>query len=450
MLMSAPSFAADHAIRIGCPNNGDGTTWDCAASGGATGAFNTLPATLTRDDTYYISEGTITLDFYEPDDAADGTKYITIKKAVAAEHGPSTSWADSLGDAQTVFNGGTQAANPTNTILYLTGAGGYYKFDGVSGSGSDASTYGFKFTYTDTNPSYDSNLIYGNAGPPSMQFIHVAFVGSSGITGYDQKMMTNGGANWLFQYCLFDQFTNAAYQLGAGTVVDSCYFSNGLQYGDFHGQSVEANASNLTVKNSTFVSSANTGLITSNSCSPAGPRDGWLIYNNVFAQGASGILMGEADGCGIGFTNLGFYNNTIVDSTGLIRCDTADGGTCSGNLAKNNLYHNSSVNYDDALCDGMTHTYNFWDSTSTGKPSAGTGDITAEITAANLFTNAAGGDYSLKAGTAPINAGTSLSVIFTTDKNGTSRPQGSAYDIGAYEFISANIRGVTASGVTIR
>jgi hypothetical protein len=436
LLIASPAIAADHAIRIGCPNNGDGTTWACAAGAGATGAFNTLPATLTRDDTYYISEGTITLDFYHPDDAADGTKYITIKKAVAAAHGPSTGWSDSLGDTQTVFKGGTQAGTPTNVILYLASGteGGYYKFDGVTGSGSDASTYGFKFTYTDTNPGYDSNLIYGNAAPPNMQFLHVAFVGDSGITGYDQKMMTDGGANWLFQYCLFDKFTNSVYQIGAGTVVDSCYFSNQLQYGDFHGQSVEANASNITVKNSSFIHSANTGAITSNSCSPAGPRDGWLIYNNVFVIGGSGILLGEADGCGIGFTNMGFYNNTIVDSNGMIRCQTSAGGTCSGILVKNNIYHNSSVSLDDATySNGNAHTYNFWDASCTGKPSAGTGDVTATITAANLFTSPATGDYTLKDVVSTIGAGTNLGAVFTIDKNGLTR---SAWSKGAYEYTS--------------
>jgi hypothetical protein len=441
---------ANHAIRIGCPNNGDGTTWDCASSGGATGAFNTLPATLTRDDTYYISEGTITLSFYHPDDAADGTKYITIKKAVASEHGPATGWTDSLGDEQTIFKGGTQSVNPTNVILYLAEGteGGYYRFDGVTGSGSDASTYGFKFTYTDTNPGYDSNLIYGNSGPPNMQFLHVAFVGSSGITAYDQKMMTDGGANWLFQYCLFDQFTNSAYQIGAGSVVDNCYFSNQLQYSTFHGQTVEANANNITVKNSSFVHAANTGAITSNSCSPAGPRDGWLIYNNLFVIGASGNLLGEADGCGPGLTNLGFYNNTIVNSNGLIHCQW---GTCSGNLVKNNIYHNSSVALDDATYSkGNTHSYNFWDSTSATLPSAGTGDVTATITAANLFANAAAGDYTLKNVVATIGAGTSLSAVFTIDKNGLTR---SAWDKGAYEYTagaSPQFGGITGVGIQIK
>jgi hypothetical protein len=41
-------------------------------------------------------------------------------------------------------------------------------------------------------------------------------------------------------------------------------------------------------------------------------------------------------------------------------------------------------------------------------------------------------DYRLKAGSPAANAGTSLSLV-TDDIAGTPRPQGGAYDIGAYE-----------------
>jgi len=50
-----------------------------------------------------------------------------------------------------------------------------------------------------------------------------------------------------------------------------------------------------------------------------------------------------------------------------------------------------------------------------------------------LFVNAAANDYHLKATSPAVNAGTTL-VEVTTDLEGISRPQGTAYDIGCYEY----------------
>jgi len=50
------------------------------------------------------------------------------------------------------------------------------------------------------------------------------------------------------------------------------------------------------------------------------------------------------------------------------------------------------------------------------------------------FVNEATHDYHLVAGSAPIDAGVNTGIA--TDRDGVSRPQGSAYDIGAYEYVA--------------
>jgi hypothetical protein len=45
-------------------------------------------------------------------------------------------------------------------------------------------------------------------------------------------------------------------------------------------------------------------------------------------------------------------------------------------------------------------------------------------------------NYHLMVGSAPIDAGVSLSSFFTNDKDGVSRPQGAAWDLGAYEYVA--------------
>jgi Calx-beta domain len=74
---------------------------------------------------------------------------------------------------------------------------------------------------------------------------------------------------------------------------------------------------------------------------------------------------------------------------------------------------------------------------------------------ATYFVNAAGGNFRLTSNaTGAINTGVSLSSMFTTDADGAARPQGSAWDLGAYEFggtvtpVPGQIQ-FTASGYTV-
>ena len=55
-----------------------------------------------------------------------------------------------------------------------------------------------------------------------------------------------------------------------------------------------------------------------------------------------------------------------------------------------------------------------------------------------LFVNAATFDFHLLAGSPAINAGTTLSDV-PTAFDGTTRPQGAAYDIGAFEYGIINV-----------
>jgi len=58
---------------------------------------------------------------------------------------------------------------------------------------------------------------------------------------------------------------------------------------------------------------------------------------------------------------------------------------------------------------------------------------------ANIFVNPSANDYHLKSGSIAIDAGVNLPGLVDVDIEGRSRPQGSAWDIGAYEFTdSAN------------
>ena len=81
-LGSSSAFASYHAVvpTTMCSINGDGTSWACAGSSGAAGAYVGLPSTLTRGDVYCLADGNYGnhLSLSTP---ASGSLTIELRKA---------------------------------------------------------------------------------------------------------------------------------------------------------------------------------------------------------------------------------------------------------------------------------------------------------------------------------------------------------------------------------
>lgn len=67
----------------------------------------------------------------------------------------------------------------------------------------------------------------------------------------------------------------------------------------------------------------------------------------------------------------------------------------------------------------------------------------------DAFVNVNANNYALAAGSAPIDSGIALTQV-TTDRIGTSRPQGRAYDVGAYEFMPSTAIGADVGALWIQ
>ena len=78
---------------------------------------------------------------------------------------------------------------------------------------------------------------------------------------------------------------------------------------------------------------------------------------------------------------------------------------------------------------GVDRTWTQWTATD--------GYNASGVNADPLFVDAAGGDFTLQAESPAIDAGTTLAQV-TTDIDSNGRPQGAAYDIGAYEVATAS------------
>jgi hypothetical protein len=181
------------------------------------------------------------------------------------------------------------------------------------------------------------------------------------------------------------------------------------------------------------------------------------ISNNLLYNNQAGGIAGWDDGncpCGVSGTFIfgthdnKIYNNTIVQpSTARFVISLLDGST--GNAIKNNiLIHQGSrgsINVDSISQSGMDSDYNV----VVNVFSADDGDTFINLAAwqalgfdqhsfvsntAALFVNAGGNNFHLSDTSPAVNAGTPVSGV-PLDLEGTSRPQGSAIDIGAYEAV---------------
>ena len=313
--------AANHYVRSGATGAGNGANW--------TDAWTQLPQSLTRGDTYYVADGNY--GGYTFDDPLAGGQYVTVKKAIADEHGSEVGWQASYGDGTAVFTGTINVAV------------GYFVFDGSTGGGPGSwkSGHGFEFT-----SSAGTGIEYFNVTPgvSNLQIRHTYFhqvgdtsvyaVGATGI--YNPDILNDS----LFEYCYFENLGRLPFFLRNGS-------RNIIQYnytGDICGTSVydvdnhceavvihdmddshfrwnyvaECPSSGGFVKNN--VQNSDLIRIYGNvfengfpiNCN-SGPCTNWRVFNNTFHSFGGGPVGGDGAS---NSTNL-FYNNVMYGASHL-------------------------------------------------------------------------------------------------------------------------------------
>jgi hypothetical protein len=172
--------------------------------------------------------------------------------------------------------------------------------------------------------------------------------------------------------------------------------------------------------------------------------DNIRIINNVFITRLAGAYsyapdINFGDG-GFPCTNLLVANNTSVATDGPKEWSIWVFPHTSGVTIENNAYYDYGGNNDPLLRieRGGPKPKNIVMSNSGVQKSDGQppsdGRRTGDVWMQDLqFVDRANGDYHLQSTSPLINAGTTVSQV-TNDKDGVLRPQGNAYDIGAYEF----------------
>lgn len=182
-----------------------------------------------------------------------------------------------------------------------------------------------------------------------------------------------------------------------------------------------------------------------------------LIYNN-FSQGMAS--WDDEAGTKYGCKNNLYMHNTIVMPPGARHTVSFRHGS-TGNVLKNNiLFHlggNDSISVDKSSLPGMESDHNlvttleiasggllsmdWWRDTTGLDKNSMVGDPE------QTFSDLSKDDYTLRQGSLAIDKGADLSFAVTHDIIGVPRPQGSAYDMGAYEYPAPSIDKSVTHGV---
>ncbi|MHB8139325.1 MAG: hypothetical protein ACYDGO_13200 [Smithellaceae bacterium] len=424
MVFPISVFAANHYILQG--GTGNGTTWS--------NALDDLPDTLIRGDTYYIADGTYGEHTFN--DAESGTTYISIKKATAGDHGTDTGWQSTYGDGQAIFKG---LINFTN---------GYYIWEGITGSGGNYGSYGFKIVPLSCPSAsqllgvpgigYSSNqvknvrvshtaMIQCGEGDGTYNQVGVyslakdAAYASSDIT-ISNNYLSNASSNMLIR------------QARNWTIADN-YFDGNWSSSDNHGQQISpATSSNIFLYNNVFKNSS-TFIIGAHN--EGGGNSNWQVFNNIAIGGtlSAGFAMGES-GESNGLVSSQFHNNTFVGvdfgGRGAVFVGTLTNVATQKSYAYNNLFYrciNPRMDNVDKTAGAIVHNNNaYLACTGIFNSSDESASVIDNI---NPFVNVASENFRLAAGVSPNHKGINLSQYFTTDKDG--KPRGnSLWSIGAY------------------
>ena len=295
-----------------------------------------------------------------------------------------------------------QPASGAQRVFTFTGTAQYVVVDGFVLDGINVATDVIKIDVATAGHIRVKNSELKNAKANG-------FYSPTGSSG-NELLNLNVHDNATFN---FNPYGHGIYIGGPNNLVDGCTIhdqrtgvspsggSDGIQLYNSGG-----GADNNILRNNRIYNNSSFGI-------QATHGTGTLIYNNVvYGNGAGGNVPGgiETD---FSETSVGIYNNTIYANT---NCGVCIGAGTSNAVVENNIvYLNTGTNITNSGS-GTTQTTNL----------AGTNP---------LFVNPSAFDFHLQLGSPAIGAGTNLSSIFTTDKDGVLRLSTGAWNIGAYQFV---------------
>jgi len=365
------------------------TNGDNSNAGTQSSPFRTIRkgvSILAPSDTLHIRGGTYTEGL--------NSNFDTIPSG--------TSWANAV--TISAYNGEIVTMKPSGggSVIVLNNGHKYIIFDGITIDAMSVTNFGIAL----------SN---------GVTFIRVqnGVVKNAPLTG----VMTTHTANRVHdhEFINLEVFNNGTTRLDHGfyiagddTLIEDCLIHDNAGYGVhvYNGGGGSQSADRNIVRrnkiyNNNLSLGGSFGVI-------IGSGDANIVYNNIIWGNQNGIQVNLQ-----GASNSKVYNNTVYgnDSRGIFI-----GGQSKDAIIKNNIVFNNPI----AIEDNGVNTI-----------------LSKNLTTDPLFADASTADFSIVAGSPAIDVGVTL-VEVSSDFDGVLRPQGSGYDIGAYEYVSSGPSGPQA------
>lgn len=428
---------ANHYIREGASGSADGSDW--------TNAWTDLPASFVRGDTYYVADGAYGGHAF--DQGTSGTTWVYVKKAIAADHGTATGWADSYGDGTAIF------------LAAFTFGSDYWEIDGQVGS--NRTGYGFEVV------NDNSNLIAPHDGADHITIkycnIHNYPEGTTLVqleAGNFHSLVYSLNPTYLtFSHCYLHHVfgTHFLTRSGDHITIEYCWISENGSTAEQHGELWSDDGSdNVVFRYNKCCDIDGTAYIFCGNGEVGSIADTWDVYGNIFRMtgtwggSTSGVILVDDQASNhVHAKDWNVFNNTIYMIAGYFSFNFASVSTI-GVLVKNNLIYqnrpdNQYVNYGfiDFGGGAGTYDYNYYglcafpesfnnaahENTIYGGPNCDLSDAVGFPG----FVDAANGDFHLK-GEITDYPGLALASPYNVDMDGVLRGQGAGWDIGAYEY----------------
>ena len=296
-----------------------------------------------------------------------------------------------------------------------------------------------------------NGIYFSNCTNYTVEGTYIHHIGdNSGTVNHGDGFYVSGTSSGTFKNSEVYHCDDDCITMNTGTVIDNVIVHHCIRpvAGTAHGDCIEGGSG--TVKNSTIYHCENAGII-------VGGDSDLVAYNNVFYRiGVDGNNWIQLRGV----ASADIYNNTLYNSAlGGIRIlnGSLSPYPLSRNVnIKNNIFHTMNggwppIYLDSEKVDTATYVsdYNVFYGMVAAKPTIitsyeGVDKDLADMIALGreqhsisgsdpLFQNTVLYNFRLQATSPAIDVGTTVAG-FSTDKDDTARPHGTAWDIGAYEY----------------
>ena len=407
-------------------------------SGAKTGAdwnnaYQGLPATLVRGDTYYLADGTYAR--YSFNTIESGTTPITIKKAIPSDHCTDTGWdAATMGSSQAIFNPGT-----VDTFAVLQD---YLVLDGQK---RDSLSSGHGIKLNGVCPGANCTTLNIAANNLTVRYVELQGIGDQNPASDkgDVQIYGNGRSNWTFQYLYVHDSGQAfvVHNFNTNILLEHSYLNNNYSSATRHGNCIiDTGSTNVTIRYNIFREFTGTSCITIRG-TVGSAANNWWVYGNLFTENPSapsGTGNGIASCLGSQHcTNFYFYNNTIANmSLGLAGIYWQE-NTVGSPTIRNNIWYNNR-NSTVGAAQGVIESHNTVLNTPTALGFTDPNDVRVASGASVPFVALPTGDVHLTwENFGSVRApGLPLPPPFNQDPDGKTRGADGLWDRGAFEFLS--------------